>query len=163
MGLRPVTLASGPLAQLVEQRVYTACVIGSSPVGSTFTRSALLARGGRAFSLVAALHCNCLQFLACILQWPGSFVGANLYSHFQLFAHVEVHEETRKSVGERHTGFEVCSRSRSISRDGGGVAGIRWPCRARDGGDVEGDGCRYVPGGSVLPEELGSGLRCQLA
>lgn len=32
--------AHGPVAQLVEQRVYTAAVVGSSPAGSTeFTES----------------------------------------------------------------------------------------------------------------------------
>ena len=31
----PAATAPGPVAQLVEQRVYTASVVGSSPAGST--------------------------------------------------------------------------------------------------------------------------------
>ena len=69
--------AHGPVAQLVEQRVYTAAVVGSSPAGSTTglldgplscavrvsasgSRAALRARGGR-----PALLTRLAEFAVC--------------------------------------------------------------------------------------------------
>ena len=53
--------AHGPVAQLVEQRVYTAAVVGSSPAGSTMT---LHARGGR-LAARPALLARLAKFDAC--------------------------------------------------------------------------------------------------